>query len=95
MSCVGVTIYQMTFDFEKPDVPNLTETVTTLARLSRFVIADITDAKGIPQELQAILPYLPSVPVRLLVRRGAGEHDWSDYAADVTSSIRVTFSLFP
>src|SRR4030095_946177 len=39
------------FDFDKPASKDITGTVTTLARMSRFVVADITDAKSIPQEL--------------------------------------------
>ena len=62
------------FDFEKPSERDLTETISTLARLSRFIIADVTDAKSIPQELQAIVPDLPSVPVRLIIQKDAEEY---------------------
>src|SRR6266568_2081495 len=42
------------FDFEKPDSQDLTETVSTLAHLSRFIIADLTDPSCSPYEIGTI-----------------------------------------
>jgi uncharacterized protein YjbI with pentapeptide repeats len=56
------------FDFEKPARRDLHETITTLARMSRFIIADITSPKSIPQELVSIVETLPSVPVQPLLK---------------------------
>jgi uncharacterized protein YjbI with pentapeptide repeats len=71
------------FDFDKPESRNLTETVSTLAHMSRFVIADITDAKSIPQELQRIVPSLPSLPVQPIILASQFEYsmfkDLMDY----------------
>jgi len=57
------------FDFEKPGNRSLTDTVTLLARMSRFIIADISDPKSVPHELYAIVPTLKSVPVQLILDR--------------------------
>ncbi len=58
------------FDFEGSTERNFTETVTLLARMARFIIADITDPASIPQELQAIVPHV-QVPVRPIIAQGA------------------------
>jgi hypothetical protein len=55
----------MMFDFERPTQRDFTETIRTLAGMSRFIIADITNPKSSPLELQALMPdyMIPFVPI--------------------------------
>jgi uncharacterized protein YjbI with pentapeptide repeats len=62
------------FDFDIPRNRNITETVTLLARMARFIIADLTDPKSLPQELQAIIPDLEAVPVQPILRLSDREY---------------------
>ena len=56
------------FDFERPSSRDFTETVVTLAHLSRFIVADLTEPASLPKELEAIVPRL-AVPLLPLLQR--------------------------
>ena len=57
------------FNFDKPETKDFTETVRLLASLSKFVIADITNPKSAPLELQATVPEI-MVPFRPIIEEG-------------------------
>lgn len=54
----------MMFDFEPIPSQTLIQTVSTLAHMVRFIIADVTEARSVPHELATIVPSLPMVPVQ-------------------------------
>jgi len=60
------------FDFQKPGSKDLTGTVTTLANMARFIIADLTDPSSIPYELATIIPGTV-VPVQSILLEGQRE----------------------
>lgn len=58
------------FDFDGPASASMTETITLLARMAHFVIADLTDPASVPWELAKIVPDA-HVPVQTLLLEGA------------------------
>lgn len=62
------------FDFVKPASKDLTGTVETLARMAKFVIADLTEPRCIPHELATIVPFLRTTPVVPLKLVGADSY---------------------
>lgn len=62
------------FDFIRPTDRDFSETVLTLAGMCRFVIADITKPRSVPQEAQIIIPnyMIPFVPIIQ-----SGEEPWA------------------
>jgi uncharacterized protein YjbI with pentapeptide repeats len=62
------------FNFKGPENRDVKETVSTLAHMARFIIADITNARSISAELQSIVPQLPSVAVQPLIHSSDKEY---------------------
>jgi uncharacterized protein YjbI with pentapeptide repeats len=77
------------FDFEKPRSLDTDETITLLARMARFIIADISDAKSVLQELRAIVPDLPSVPVQPIILATQEEPGMFDFYRNRPSFLTV------
>jgi uncharacterized protein YjbI with pentapeptide repeats len=67
------------FDFTPPTGQTLLETVLTLAHMARFIIADLTDAKSILQELTAIVPYNPTLVVQPIILASQEEPGMWDF----------------
>ncbi|MDX2422461.1 MAG: pentapeptide repeat-containing protein [Amphritea sp.] len=62
------------FDFDEIPGRNYTETIVLLAGMSKFIIADLTEAKSLPQEAQAITSQI-DIPFMSIIEQG---HDaWS------------------
>ena len=65
------------FDFSRPSSLSYDETITLLARMARFIIADVTEAREIRAELASIVQQLPSVPIQPLLK--VGEEEWGTF----------------
>jgi len=57
------------FDFEGPASKDLTGTISTLANMARFIIADLTDPNSVPHELATIIPNTV-VPIQAIILKG-------------------------
>ena len=66
------------FDFDVPAGRDITETVSLLARMARFIIADLTEPSSIQKELEAIVPHL-AVPVQPLLGEERPYSMFKDY----------------
>lgn len=62
----------LVLDFLVPGPRDMNETVKTLGRMSRFIIADLTDDRRVAQTLDAVVHYLPSVPIQPIAQDGGG-----------------------
>ncbi|HWS14133.1 MAG TPA: CHAT domain-containing protein [Rhodocyclaceae bacterium] len=67
------------FDFDKPGDRDLIESIVRFASVSRFVIADLSDPKSVPAELQAIVPNFPSLPVVPIIEASQREYPVADH----------------
>lgn len=61
------------FTFKRPESRDLVESVLAMAGLCRFIVADLSEPRAVQQELQAIVPNFPSVPVVPIVSAGSRE----------------------
>ena len=66
------------FDFTAPSARNFTETMLTLASLSKCVIADLTSQKCIPHELANIIPHHPSLTIYPIILNGERPYSMFD-----------------
>ena len=69
----------LVLDFHLPGSGDKNEIVKTLGRMSRFVIADLTEDRRIAETLDAVVHFLPSIPIQPIGQTGteaaaAGSH---------------------
>lgn len=60
----------LVLDFHMPGSGDKNEIVKTLGRMSRFVIADLTGDRRIAETLDAVVHFLPSIPIQPIGQEG-------------------------
>jgi uncharacterized protein YjbI with pentapeptide repeats len=60
-------------DFDRPGSGDKAEIVKTLGRMSRFVVADLTEDRRIAETLDAVVHFLPSTPIQPIGQDGREE----------------------
>lgn len=73
-----IELVPVLFDFSGPTSKDTTGTVEILARLSRFIIADLTTPSSIPHELATTVPFLRTTPVLMIRQIGASGYSMVD-----------------
>jgi uncharacterized protein YjbI with pentapeptide repeats len=79
------------FDFKPAKHQTTLGTIKTLASMARFVIADLTDARSVLMELEAIVPAFPLVAVRLMIKKSAHEYGMLDEIRSSRSVVEGTY----
>jgi uncharacterized protein YjbI with pentapeptide repeats len=60
----------LVLDFHRPGSGDKNEIVKTLGRMSRFVVADLTGDRRIAETLDAVVHFLPSIPIQPIGEAG-------------------------
>ena len=60
----------LVLDFHLPGSGDKNEIVKTLGRMSRFVVADLTDDRRVADTLDAVVHFLPSIPIQPVAQTG-------------------------
>jgi len=79
------------FDFAVPEGRRLGESVLTMAGLSRFVIADLTDPASIPAELEKIVPQCRSLAVQPILLEGKKPYALFENLADLPNMLEIVY----
>jgi uncharacterized protein YjbI with pentapeptide repeats len=60
----------LVLDYHQPGSGDTNETVKTLGQMSRFIVADLTEDRRIAETLDAVVHFLPSIPIQPIGQSG-------------------------